>query len=426
METNMARRKKYGDWSVYMHIVPKEISGYDHDKFYIGITQRPVEERWANGHGYYQQVFGNAVKKYGWDNIIHKVVATDLIDYDAYDLERLLIFLYQSKIGKCGYNASDGGELSSLGYEMPEEIKQRISQEEKERWKNPEFREKMMPSRLRGGEHGCARKVILLNTLEEFDTIRDAASAYNVHYGSMGNYCAHKTMCPLKDEQGRHLIWFFFDEYLNTPQEELDRMLTFTKTSDFNDSKRDNPYVCLNNGDVVWYNRDLPIKYHAPYYNVQKCCEGQIKSAGYITLGVRLTWSYYSDYINMTEEEIESRIAAANFQGQGFRKEVQLVIDLFTNKLYLSTRTCSNDLNLSYTTVYKSIFDKMDKKHPCKNRFMYFKDFLKRESFSDIKIRETLVTYWTRLKKGEEVYYGNSNESFKGFNRDIECEIVSG
>ena len=24
-------------WNVYMHIVPKEISGYGHDKYYIGI-----------------------------------------------------------------------------------------------------------------------------------------------------------------------------------------------------------------------------------------------------------------------------------------------------------------------------------------------------------------------------------------------------
>lgn len=44
-------------WTVYMHIVPKELSGYDHDKYYVGITSQEPKRRWGNGYGYHGRVF---------------------------------------------------------------------------------------------------------------------------------------------------------------------------------------------------------------------------------------------------------------------------------------------------------------------------------------------------------------------------------
>ena len=38
------------------------------DKKYIGITSRNVDLRWQNGLGYKNTHFGNAIKKYGWEN----------------------------------------------------------------------------------------------------------------------------------------------------------------------------------------------------------------------------------------------------------------------------------------------------------------------------------------------------------------------
>ena len=71
-------------WSVYLHTVPKEISGYDWDKYYVGITKRKPEYRWGkNGNGYKRQVFWNAIQKYGWDNIRHEVLFADLTLKDA-------------------------------------------------------------------------------------------------------------------------------------------------------------------------------------------------------------------------------------------------------------------------------------------------------------------------------------------------------
>ena len=38
-------------WTVYVHIVPKELSGYEWDKYYVGITSNEVNKRWKNGQG---------------------------------------------------------------------------------------------------------------------------------------------------------------------------------------------------------------------------------------------------------------------------------------------------------------------------------------------------------------------------------------
>ena len=53
-------------WKVYMHVVPKELSGYSYDKYYIGITQQRLTKRWQHGEGYTHCVlFYKAIKKYG-------------------------------------------------------------------------------------------------------------------------------------------------------------------------------------------------------------------------------------------------------------------------------------------------------------------------------------------------------------------------
>jgi len=98
-------------WCVYMHTVPKELSGYDWDKHYIGITGRGVEARWANdGEDYKKSVyFYNAIKKYGWGNIKHDVLENNITAVEACEKEQYYIQLYQSNIRKYGYNICPGG-----------------------------------------------------------------------------------------------------------------------------------------------------------------------------------------------------------------------------------------------------------------------------------------------------------------------------
>lgn len=102
-------------WTVYIHIVPKSISDYDYDKYYVGITSKSVNERWGNyGNGYCGQLFYNAIQKYDWNNIKHYIIAEHLTESEAKEFEKTLINKLNCN-GEHGYNLTDGGD-GTLGY----------------------------------------------------------------------------------------------------------------------------------------------------------------------------------------------------------------------------------------------------------------------------------------------------------------------
>lgn len=117
---------------VYIHITPI-------GKVYVGITSTTIERRWRNnGNGYKNQYFYRAIKKYGWDNIEHKILYTNLSKEEAEQKEIELIKKYKSNDKRFGYNIDDGGYLfskehlehlskSHKGYKHTEEAKKKMS-----------------------------------------------------------------------------------------------------------------------------------------------------------------------------------------------------------------------------------------------------------------------------------------------------------
>lgn len=113
-----------GNYTVYKHTSP---SG----KVYIGITSQSAEKRWGyNGYGYNGQPFFSAVLKYGWDNIKHEILFTNLTQEEAERKEIELIKLYNSNKSEYGYNADNGG--FSVG-RCGEQTKKKISEANKGR-----------------------------------------------------------------------------------------------------------------------------------------------------------------------------------------------------------------------------------------------------------------------------------------------------
>ena len=88
-------------WTVYMHTVPKEISGYENDKRYIGITKQTPTRRWGNGFGYKKQSFFLAIQKYGWENIKHEILTTTNNYNTALQLEYISILRTNDKKYGC-------------------------------------------------------------------------------------------------------------------------------------------------------------------------------------------------------------------------------------------------------------------------------------------------------------------------------------
>lgn len=69
---------------VYVHKFPN-------GKKYVGVCQC-CEDRWANGNGYaYNKKMYDDIKKYGWENIEHKVLYETSNSSVAYNIERILI-----------------------------------------------------------------------------------------------------------------------------------------------------------------------------------------------------------------------------------------------------------------------------------------------------------------------------------------------
>lgn len=96
--------KHTGNYSVYMHVTPE-------DKLYIGMTQ-DIEKRYGyNGNNYRQQTdFYTAIKKYGWNNIDHEEIASNLSEEEAEKLEHETIVTLDTK--ENGYNQNNGGSGS--------------------------------------------------------------------------------------------------------------------------------------------------------------------------------------------------------------------------------------------------------------------------------------------------------------------------
>ena len=121
---------------VYVHVCPN-------GKRYVGITTAPKPEmRWKEGRGYEHQLFGRAVRKYGWDNITHEVFEVES-EEEMYYAEKYLIAYYHTTESKFGYNRSIGGESGSSGCRCSEELRKKMSEAAKERWSDPEYRKKL-------------------------------------------------------------------------------------------------------------------------------------------------------------------------------------------------------------------------------------------------------------------------------------------
>ena len=125
--------------SIYRHIFPN-------GKVYIGQTCQKPEYRWNNGNGYKTSPFiFNAINKYGWDNIEHQILFSNLDQLNADIIEEDLIYYYK-QIGK-SYNLANGGSVNR-GWKMSEEAKEKLRIINTGRTLSDEAKEKIRLSKL--------------------------------------------------------------------------------------------------------------------------------------------------------------------------------------------------------------------------------------------------------------------------------------
>jgi len=174
-------------YCVYIHTFPN-------GKVYVGITCTAPERRWrADGSGYRKQpVIYHAIKKYGWENVNHEIVASNLTKDEACKFEMLLIDKLKSNRHEFGYNVDNGGQTSgSHSPETLEKMRKSMLGEKNHNYGkdfSKETREKLSLShkgKKTGADNPAAKSVMCIETGEIFPTTVSAAKAANVSRGTI-------------------------------------------------------------------------------------------------------------------------------------------------------------------------------------------------------------------------------------------------
>lgn len=346
-------------WTVYVHIVPKSVSGYDYDKYYVGITSKAPCQRWKRGEGYIGQVFHKSVEKYGWDNIEHEIVATNLTEEEALNFEKVLITKLQAR--KYGYNCTDGGDGSF----------EHIT--------------------YHGADHPNAVKIVLLNTREVFDCRIDASRKTGICEDSIYSSCNNKKICKSTDELGRAYVFMYYDEYRNMSDKEIeDKIYDCTIRRYQHCQRKDVSYVCLNTLEIFDNIFEAAIKYNVKASNIKACCAHRHKWCGRLT-GQKLIWVYYSEYIKLSERDINDRIHDINLPRHCIvKKKRQMpsekIVDLEKRVLYASCKQCCEHHDFSQSTLYRILHHTANNKYS--DRFMFLHEYLELNNISEEEAKQ--------------------------------------
>lgn len=100
-----------GEYSVYVHI--NILNG----KMYFGNTKN-IKNRWYPSGYRTSTKFYRAIKKYGWNNFSHEIIASNLTKQEADKFEDILIKRFRTNEDEFGYNTTVGGQSWS-GEENP-------------------------------------------------------------------------------------------------------------------------------------------------------------------------------------------------------------------------------------------------------------------------------------------------------------------
>ena len=187
-------------WTIYEHIAPN-------GKIYVGITSWPVKHRWENGAGYPRcTVFYRAIKKYGWENFQHNIIATGLGEGTAKNMEKDLIAFNKAK--GISYNITDGGDgtlgrpCSELNREMtrniwkgkkiPRDIVEKSAASRRGRRLSQDHIDKIRLEKIGNGNGNKTVYFIKDNTIAfKFHSCVEAANYFKAHPNNISR-CARK------------------------------------------------------------------------------------------------------------------------------------------------------------------------------------------------------------------------------------------
>ena len=166
------------NFTLYMHTVPN-------GKKYIGITKRNPKERWNRGSGYRSnEEFYQDIKKYGWGNIKHEILLSNISQEEAEEWEIKMIAKHDTTNPEKGYNFSKGGGYGGKGGDG---CSDRLTQ------------------KLKSRAVSCNSKPCMcLETKTRYPSVSAAAKAIHAPRGSVDTSCLSNGKRSVK---GKHFVY---------------------------------------------------------------------------------------------------------------------------------------------------------------------------------------------------------------------------
>ena len=323
------------NYTVYIHISPS-------NKRYIGITRQKEKERWQNGKGYeHNKYFTNAIKKYGWNNFQHIIIARGLDEETAKWLEIELIREWDTTNKDKGYNLTKGGESSNglvhteefkekrsekyrgegnpfygkqhseetkeklreinTGKTLSEETKRKISENHRDvsgennpnyglheehpfygKQHSEETKEKQSKARIGKyckGENPNAKKIICLETMEIFNSIIEASEFVNGCSDSL-------SICIKKEKKYKNYSFMLYEDYIKNGEKEIRN----NKSGKGKDNSNAKKIICLETMEIFDTQKDASVFAKGNTSSLGKAIKNKKKYKGY-------TFMLYKDYI---------------------------------------------------------------------------------------------------------------------------------
>lgn len=281
---------------VYKHTCPNS-------KIYIGITNQKAEYRWGNnGNGYKNQLFYRAIQKYGWDNITHEILYSELSREEAEKYEKELINTFKSYDRQYGYNIDYGGggtkqvseetkeklRQANIGKKYSEETKKKISKALTGRLVTEETKRKISESNKGKQSHflGMHHTEETKQKLSE-DRTGEGNPMYKKHHTEEAKQKISLANMGNKKRLGQ-----------KHSDETKQKMRSSAKRGVDNHKSR--RVICENTGDIfnsmneaaAWINMNRSS-------GISACCRGKNQTCGkHPDTGEPLRWSYYEEVIN--------------------------------------------------------------------------------------------------------------------------------
>ena len=290
-------------YTLYLHTTPN-------NKYYVGQTCQLPERRWQNGYGYAtQQLFYRAIKKYGWENIEHEIIAHNLTKQEVDNFEILMIHKLHSNSPKYGYNNSIGGEANHKGCKHSEETKKKISESGKGRKHTDEqnqAKSKIQKGKITSEEtkkrisKSLKGKIVSDETKKKLSESHKGYIFSDEHKQKISNSRKGKYVGVKSHNYGTHL-----------PEETKKKISESLKLKQNGEDKYNaKPVICLETEKVYKTIHQANIDNNITEGCISKVCRGKSQYAGKHSItNQKLHWMYYSEYCKLNKTLYDDRLS---------------------------------------------------------------------------------------------------------------------